>query len=210
MYLAFYEKLNSLPEKEYIENFLVYNTATVIAEAKPASILNFSEDNKSLYIGWKKHGRDFVKEIDLEYVELREADSSIIVLVYRKDIIEKCITNEKNKEFLVKIGYPEEVSVESYIENLKTRYMLYHCPHELGIFLGIPIEDVKDFMECTNKKCLLCGYWKVYNNYYTAEKTFKQYDIIKEHTIHSFVKSSSAIELAEGIKKEFSPKLCIS
>ena len=88
--------------------------------------------------------------------------------------------------------------------------MLYHCPHELGIFLGIPIEDVKDFMECTNKKCLLCGYWKVYNNYYTAEKTFKQYDIIKEHTIHSFVKSSSAIELAEGIKKEFSPKLCIS
>ena len=89
MYLAFYEKLNSLPEKEYIENFLVYNTATVIAGAKPASILNFSEDNKSLYSGWKKHGRDFVKEIDLEYVELREADSSIIVLVYRKDIIGK-------------------------------------------------------------------------------------------------------------------------
>lgn len=54
MYLAFYEKLNSLPEKEYIENFLVYNTATVIAEAKPASILNFSEDNKSLYSGWKR------------------------------------------------------------------------------------------------------------------------------------------------------------
>ena len=36
-----------------------------------------------------------MKEIDLEYVELREADSSIIVLVYRKDIIGKCITNEK-------------------------------------------------------------------------------------------------------------------
>ncbi len=29
------KKLNSLPEKEYIENFLVYNTATVIAGAKP-------------------------------------------------------------------------------------------------------------------------------------------------------------------------------
>ena len=109
----------------------------------------------------------------------------------------------------MRIGYPKEISVKSYIETLKARYMLHHCPHELGVFLGIPIEDVKDFMECTNKKCLLCGYWKVYNNYYAAEKTFKQYDIIKEHTINSFIRSNNAIELVESIKKEFSPKLCI-
>ena len=99
MYLAFYEKLNSLPEKEYIENFIVYNTSTVIARVKPASILNFSEDSKSLYSSWKRYGRNFVKEIDLEYVELREADSSIIVLVYSENIMKEYITNEKNREF---------------------------------------------------------------------------------------------------------------
>ena len=203
MYLAFYEKLNSLPEQEYIENFIVYNTSTVIARVKPASILNFSEDSKSLYSSWKIYGRNFVKEIDLEYVELREADSSIIVLVYSENIMKEYITNEKNREFLMRIGYPKEISVKSYIETLKARYMLHHCPHELGVFLGIPIEDVKDFMECTNKKCLLCGYWKVYNNYYAAEKTFKQYDIIKEHTINSFIRSNNAIELVESIKKNF-------
>ena len=35
-------------------------------------------------------------------------------------------------------------------------------PHELGLLLGYPAEDVRGFMGIGYKKCLYTGYWKVY------------------------------------------------
>ncbi|MPN31536.1 hypothetical protein SDC9_179010 [bioreactor metagenome] len=59
------------------------------------------------------------------------------------------------------------------------RYSKLVCPHELGIFLGFPLEDVKEFITNPYKECLLCGYWKVYHNKEKALKTFKYYDEAK-------------------------------
>mgnify|MGYP002197944272 CR=1 FL=1 len=89
------------------------------------------------------------------------------------------------------LGYPNKFSVEEALEILQVRYELYNCPHELGIFLGFPLEDVKDFMECKEKKCLLCGYWKVYNNTIEAKKIFDKYDEIKEYTIKNILKGNN-------------------
>ncbi|WP_297438851.1 DUF3793 family protein [uncultured Clostridium sp.] len=38
-------------------------------------------------------------------------------------------------------------------------------------------------MSCTPKKCLLCGYWKVYNNCQSAINTFTLYDKARENLI---------------------------
>lgn len=37
-------------------------------------------------------------------------------------------------------------------------------PHEMGLLLGYPIEDVVGFMEHSGKEYLYSGYWKVYEN----------------------------------------------
>ena len=48
-------------------------------------------------------------------------------------------------------------------------------PHEIGLFLGYPVEDVKGFIkhkgECS--KCIGC--WKVYGDVQKAEDTFDRY-----------------------------------
>ncbi|MDO4518091.1 MAG: DUF3793 family protein, partial [Bacillota bacterium] len=58
-------------------------------------------------------------------------------------------------------------------------------PHEIGLFLGYPPEDVKGFIDdkesdlgkacgaCRN--CKSVGYWKVYHNPEEAEKIFNRY-----------------------------------
>ena len=147
-YLDFYNKLNSMDDKEYVETFLVYNLSLLIAGAKPAVTITLKKNNYKLYNNWNLFGSPFVN-------------------------------------------------------TLKSRYEQYHCPHEIGIFLGIPIKDVKDFIECTTKKCLLCKYWKVYNDSAKAEIIFNTYDKIKEYTMETILKGNSSINLALSIKNSF-------
>ena len=53
--------------------------------------------------------------------------------------------------FLREIGYRENKNLDYYLSKLKMRYKQFNCPHELGIFLGIPLNDVIDFIQGSNK-----------------------------------------------------------
>ena len=203
-YLDFYNKLNSMEDDEYIENYLLYNTSLIIAGIKPAVTITVKKSNHRLYNSWVKFGTNFINEINLEYTELRENMDYIILMIYDRHVLDKNLNIKENKEFLINLGYKENFIIDDCIKNLKNRYNKYQCPHELGLFLGIPFEDVKDFMECKEKKCLLCGYWKVYNNTIEAKKIFDKYDEIKEYTIKNILKgNNSSHSLIVSIKDSF-------
>lgn len=202
-YLEFYNKLNSMNDKDYIENFLLFNVSQVVAGVKPASTVTLKKAGDNTYLKWILYGRKFVKNINLDFVELRESKDAIIVMLYNKESLSKYIFKEEQKRFLIKLGYTYDEDISIYVETLKERYNLYHCPHELGLFLGIPVKDVKDFMECTKKKCLICGYWKVYNDCSEAQEIFKKYDEVKEYTLSNILKGNNSRDLAFNIKKFF-------
>lgn len=206
-YMNFHNKLDLMHDKEYIENFLVYNSSLVIAGIKPAVTVTIKKNKEKLYNSWLEFGKNFIKTINLNFIGLRESNESIIIMIYDKFILEKELNKNLHKEFLENIGYSSSDDVEYYVNTLKSRYEKYHCPHELGLFLGIPFEDVKDFMECTTKKCLLCGYWKVYNDTDKAKRIFNNYDTVKEYTIKNILKGNSSRELALSIRDSFYKKV---
>ncbi|MGG7179338.1 DUF3793 family protein [Clostridium paraputrificum] len=207
----FYSKLRNMDDKEYVENFLIYNSATVLAGHKTASTVTLKKTGDDNYSKWIRYGRSFIEEIGLDYIELRETKESIIILIYNDDVLKDYIFEEEHHKFLINLGYSKEKNLELALEKLKERYDLYKCPHELGLFLGIPFNDVRDFMECTEKQCLLCGYWKVYNDCNTAIKIFNKYDLIKEHTVNYILKELNSRDLASSIKQVFySPKKVLS
>lgn len=201
--LEFYNKLESMNGEEYIKNFLIYSVSLVIAKVKPAATITFNKCNEDLYNNWCLTGKEFIKNINLKFIELRESNDSIIILIYNNDLLEKYINTEGNKEFLVSLGYSENGAVIEYLIMLKKRYEEYNCPHELGVFLGIPLDDVKDFINCNNKKCLLCGYWKVYNDCSSAKKIFKSYDEVKGYTVDSIFKGIEGNALVQSIENNF-------
>ncbi|MGG7143180.1 DUF3793 family protein [Clostridium nigeriense] len=202
-YLDFYSKLTSLDDKEYVETFLVYNLSLVIAGAKPAVTITIKKNNHRLYDNWDVFGSPFIKELNLNYIQLRECFDAVVIMVYDESILEKHLSSKQTIDFLTNIGYSSNLSTRDYVNKLKYRYEQYHCPHEIGIFLGIPIKDVKDFINCTTKKCLLCKYWKVYNDSNKAQTIFDTYDKIKEHTIKNILTGDSSINLVLSIKNSF-------
>jgi len=48
-------------------------------------------------------------------------------------------------------------------------------PHEIGLFLGYPLGDVKGFIENAGKNSKCTGCWKVYCDECEALKLFRKY-----------------------------------
>ncbi|CCJ33178.1 hypothetical protein CAAU_1094 [Caloramator australicus RC3] len=69
------------------------------------------------------------------------------------------------------------MTLSQILNLLKEKYTL-SCPHEIGIFLGIPLEDVMAFIN-DEKDFKLCGYWKVFGDVERAKKIFNEYDRAK-------------------------------
>ncbi|WP_462392054.1 DUF3793 family protein [Clostridium cadaveris] len=198
---SLYETLKEMNDKDYIEKFLVYNLSIVIEGSKPSATVTLKKDCDNTYGKWMEHGRKFIDNIGLNYIVLREDLNSAILLIYNAEILKSYLFTEKSYQFLTGIGYSLDQDLESYLSKLKERYSLYHCPHELGIFLGYPINDVKDFMKCTSKQCLMCGYWKVYNDVDYAVKVFEKYDTIKKQAAQSIIHGLQAHDLVYKLKK---------
>lgn len=67
-------------------------------------------------------------------------------------------------------------------------------PHELGLLLGYPVEDVLGFIRNEGRNYLYCGYWKVYGDVDAARITFDRYNQAKEDAIRLI---SSGMEIHE-------------
>lgn len=203
-FTCFYEFLNNMVGKEYFQNFIIYNTSLVNAGLKPATTLNMIKNtNKNTYDLWLKYGEEILENMNLNYIRLRENNTLLVMLIYNRQLLESCLNKKDNKRFLSKLGYNKNDNIDNRLNKLQDNYAKYNCPHELGIFLGYPVEDVDDFMNNTTKECLACGYWKVYNNYEHAKDIFRLYDKAKEFAIDNIIKGNEQLSLAPELKNLF-------
>ncbi|MCY6484473.1 DUF3793 family protein [Clostridium aestuarii] len=170
------EVIDEFDDKQYLMSIIIFNAAPVIAKQKASYLIIFHDKGKrNLCDLWIKYKKDIKEQINIEFYELKNLKDSIVVLFYDQNQIKEILKEKKYIKFLKKFGYNSKMSINQILKVLKERYEVT-CPHEIGIFLGYPLEDVVEFIEYPNKKCLMFGYWKVYNNINYAKNTFKIYD----------------------------------
>jgi hypothetical protein len=85
------------------------------------------------------------------------------------------------------LGY-EQSELEDILIEFAQRFQSYmeqrgKFPHEMGLLLEYPIEDVVGFIHHQGKNCLYSGYWKVYGNLQQALHTFELYKQAKEQML---------------------------
>ena len=110
----------------------------------------------------------------LRVLPMKRLDSRVLIYVYRPDRLRRDFSRRSVRRILDERGY-KQCSPQQCIIKLMERLQQEDFPHEIGLFLGYPPEDVKGFIEngAAYSKCT--GYWKVYGDHAAAEKTFAQY-----------------------------------
>lgn len=66
-------------------------------------------------------------------------------------------------------------------------------PHEMGLILGYPVEDVRGFIENNGQNYLYSGYWKVYENLKEKLELFKSYEAVMNEQVY-MLKSGMTLE----------------
>ena len=95
--------------------------------------------------------------------------SSSLILVYGHDMLSSVLSDPDVSQFLLEMGYSGSVS--DMLDRLSER-MSNNIQHELGLFLGYPLCDVRGFMENDGKGYLTTGCWRVYGDITGAKKVF--------------------------------------
>jgi len=129
-----------------------------------------------------------------------------VLLLYRYRRLQCHLEKTEVREFLESCGY-KEMSVAAVIMKLRGRYARYAAsqqgfPHELGVILEYPVEDVKGFIQNGGKNFLTEKYWKVYHDKEGALALFARYDEAREQAMEEAVAGCPLHEIAVEERKE--------
>ena len=84
--------------------------------------------------------------------------------VCRKQRLQERLDDQEVQNFLGKYGYVQK-DADYALQRLKERLAKAEgFPHEIGVFLDYPLEDVVGFIENAGQNYKCSGCWKVYCN----------------------------------------------
>ena len=111
----------------------------------------------------------------LRILPVHYSGKKVLLYMYRESYLERDLENGEAADILKELGY-ECSSSGQYVSSLIRKFKsVSEFPHEIGLFLGYPPEDVRGFIEnkAHNFKCV--GTWKVYGDEEKAKRTFKKF-----------------------------------
>lgn len=164
--------------KEGIEDYIAEHiclNAPVITGLKPSAIITVTKVEKQIL-------EDLFAGTKICIIGLHSGRKESILL-YQREKLEELLDRKAVQSFLqsLAVGYGN-FSLEEVLRYFTERFSLYKekqadFPHEVGVFLGYPLRDVKVYMKNPLAKAKLTGYWKVYTEVESALACFQAYDM---------------------------------
>ncbi len=163
-----------LSEKEKLERLLAWHCAPALAGIKPADLVAWEPPER----GGEKLLGEYSFMLTRRGIRLRVLGRSgerFLLLIYRPGRLEDCLREERVASMLSVAGYPPDGGVEVLLNCLRCRLREREFPHEIGLFLGYPPEDVEGFCRDGGKHCRYAGTWKVYGDVEGARRRFEAF-----------------------------------
>ena len=156
-----------------LDRLLATYCSPTLAGIKPASLVSC---DRTLYPDLPQRLQAYreafsAREIRFEIV--CACSARFLLLVYNQPQLERRMADPQVQHILRRFEYPVGRPLDVLLRNLKRRIaMCDNFPHEIGLFLGYPIEDVVGFIRYAGKGCKLSGLWKVYGDAEAASRMF--------------------------------------
>lgn len=173
----FMSHIKNADTEKFIMCMLYCFSAPTIKGIKSACLINFRRNKgENMRASWKLNAEKWLSPLGLEWLMLNEdcPGENALVLVYRRELLARALGRVKACDILAEYGYPLH-DVDACLDCLRRKF-LSGFPHEIGLFLDYPPDDVRGFIEGRNAEKSSCpGYWKVYGNHDEAKRIFNEY-----------------------------------
>lgn len=177
-------------EQRNFGQLLAYHTAPTLLGIKCASLVSLSRteydvDEHSCYFNRKTAAKGLKSRV------LCGCGGRVLLLVYNESLLEKRLSDSEVRRLLNWFGYGSNFTTEECLDRLSQRIQCSgEFPHEIGLFIDYPVEDVVGFIRHKGNNYKLCGCWKVYGCEETARKTFANYDKCRKYLCNKLNKGA--------------------
>ena len=154
---------------------VVRQAAPTLAGIKTGSLFPYPcRSKKRLLDEIRSFNRRFAAK-GLCLLPLRYSDGQALLYLYRPSALARDLLDERAAALLTQAGYPDGSCGRQVVTLIRRMRTSGEFPHEVGLFLSYPPEDVKGFIDnhAANFKC--AGVWKVYGDEQRARQTFEKY-----------------------------------
>lgn len=173
------------------ERWLVEHCSPTLAGLKTASLFPIEAQGKEQITAFLRALNQKTVPRGLCAVTLGTPGGKPLLYLYRPGKLRRDLAHPLAQSILRRWGYPDFDSgrcvayLAKRFAQSKTEF-----PHEIGLFLGYPPEDVKGFLQ--GGACAKCvGAWKVYSDVDAAEKQFMRYRKCTQQYCRAFEKHAS-------------------
>ena len=153
------------------EELIVRHCAPTLANLKTGSLFVCPITDRPSFFSSLRSLNELLVPKGLRALPLRIREYSALVYLYRPSRLKKDLENPAAIKILQDYGYScYGKCLPKLIERVRASE---EFPHEIGLFLGYPPEDVQGFLD--HRPCKCSGCWKVYGDENKAKKTFDLY-----------------------------------
>lgn len=158
------------------EEMIINHCSPTLAGIKTGALFNCAypseRELRSAVRAWSKT----LSPKGLRVLPLRYNGRTALIYIYRPAMLSADLKDELARRLLAKCGYVSETPEGCIVQLMRRFAECEEFPHEIGLFLGYPAEDVCGFI--ANKACgyKCVGYWKVYGDEEKAKKAFARFE----------------------------------
>ena len=158
-----------------IERLVAYHCAPTLMGVKAGNLFSLKRNAYAAQADKMKDTLHTLGKKGLSAHIFHSPGDTTLVYLYRRELLEQNLSHPLSKKLLAKEGYAGE-DAEELLCQLRLRLEKSEAfPHEIGLFLGYPPEDVMGFVRHKGFNCKFSGCWKVYGDVGRAKTLFGQY-----------------------------------
>ena len=158
------------------DELLIQFGSPTLAGIKTGSLFTCNYTNRRETIEEIRRFNKFLIPKGLRILPLRYSAERVLIYLYRPERLKKDLSVREAAELLERAGYRHESADQCVVELIhRLNDLEREFPHEIGLFLSYPPEDVRGFIEHREAGCKLVGDWRVYGDVERARKTFDTY-----------------------------------
>ena len=188
--------LNTVPEADWkdIEMQIAFHCAPLIAGLKLSNLLVLP--NKDL-----DKATNILKCAGISYFVVAVVDGKAAILLFERKWLDTYLQKEKVWKIFQDMGYQDD-GLGKILYAFRLRYEGYlmknwDFPHEMGLLLGYPVEDVEGFIRNQGKNCLYVGYWKVYENPFEKMQLFHEFERARDILLRLVSDGQGIVEIMQ-------------
>ncbi len=163
------------------EELIIKHCSPTLAGLKSGSMFSVTFDSDVEMVTALKEMNGILKEKGLKAIPFKKNETRYLIYIYRPSHLIEELKTPRAEAILKSLGY-EVGNLPKCLSELARRIKDdKDFPHEIGLFLGYPPEDVSGFIDykCGTGACggepKCNGCWRVFGDKETAERKFNQY-----------------------------------